>query len=175
MTLATARTFGCPPWRSKISPPGRRLRRRTAASSWRARRRSRCSHGPLFAASAEQTRYYLCGVQLHDVDDGLVAVATDDHRLACVTIPGAAGLSADHRVIVPTIAVKLITRLLTERRCNCGHTRAGTSLASAPVLRAAPAGSSPGRRPAGGNRAILDRRCRRRCAWDSGRHPRTSR
>ena len=26
------------------------------------------------------------------------------------------------------------------RRCNCGHTRAGTSLASAAVLRAAPAG-----------------------------------
>ena len=71
---------------------------------------------PLFAASAEQTRYYLCGVQLHDVDDGLVAVATDGHRLACVTIPGAAGLSADHRVIVPTIAVKLITRLLTDNK-----------------------------------------------------------
>jgi DNA polymerase III subunit beta len=71
---------------------------------------------PLFAASAEQTRYYLCGVQLHDVDDGLVAVATDGHRLARVTIPGATGLSADHRVIVPTIAVKLITRLLTDNR-----------------------------------------------------------
>src|SRR5437016_808922 len=71
---------------------------------------------PLFAASAEQTSYYLCGVQLHDVDDGLVAVATDGHRLACVTIPGAAGLSADHRVIVPTIAVKLITRLLTDNK-----------------------------------------------------------
>jgi DNA polymerase III subunit beta len=69
---------------------------------------------PLFAASAEQTRYYLCGVQLHDADDGLVAVATDGHRLVRVTIPGAAGLSADHRVIVPTIAVKLITRLLTD-------------------------------------------------------------
>ena len=71
---------------------------------------------PLFAASAEQTRYYLCGVHLHDVDDGLVAVATDGHRLARVTIPGAAGLSADHRVIVPTIAVKLITRLLTDNK-----------------------------------------------------------
>ena len=73
---------------------------------------------PLFAASAEQTRYYLCGVQLHDVDDGLVAVATDGHRLARVTIPGATGLSADHRVIVPTIAVKLITRLLTYNKCK---------------------------------------------------------
>jgi DNA polymerase-3 subunit beta len=71
---------------------------------------------PLFAASAEQTRYYLCGVQLHDADDGLVAVATDGYRLARVTIPGAAGLSADHRLIVPTIAVKLITKLLTDNK-----------------------------------------------------------
>src|SRR5262245_21253723 len=71
---------------------------------------------PLFAASAEQMHYYLCGVHLHAADDGLVGVAADGHRLARVTIPGAAGLSADHRVIVPTIAVKLIRRLLTDHK-----------------------------------------------------------
>lgn len=35
-----------------------------------------------FALSNEETRYYLCGVYLHNVDGQLVAVATDGHRLA---------------------------------------------------------------------------------------------
>src|SRR5690606_40839907 len=35
-----------------------------------------------FAMSSEETRYYLCGVYLHNVDGQLVAVATDGHRLA---------------------------------------------------------------------------------------------
>lgn len=35
-----------------------------------------------FAMSSEETRYYLCGVYLHNVGGQLVAVATDGHRLA---------------------------------------------------------------------------------------------
>lgn len=35
-----------------------------------------------FAISTEETRYYLNGVYLHPTDAGLVAVATDGHRLA---------------------------------------------------------------------------------------------
>lgn len=35
-----------------------------------------------FAMSSEETRYYLCGVYLHNVDGKLIAVATNGHRLA---------------------------------------------------------------------------------------------
>src|SRR5687768_11338402 len=35
-----------------------------------------------FAISTEETRYFLCGVYLHNASDGLRAVATDGHRLA---------------------------------------------------------------------------------------------
>jgi len=35
-----------------------------------------------FAASVEETRYYLRGVYIHASDDGLTGVATDGHRLA---------------------------------------------------------------------------------------------
>jgi DNA polymerase III subunit beta len=46
---------------------------------------------PFFAAGTEATRYYLSGIFLRDTDDGaLMAVATDGHRLAQVTVPGAA-------------------------------------------------------------------------------------
>ena len=60
-----------------------------------------------FAVSSEETRYYLCGVYLHQDGNKLVAVATDGHRLARHTaaLPeGADGFSA---IIVPakTIAV----------------------------------------------------------------------
>lgn len=36
----------------------------------------------LFAASDEQTRYYLCGIYLHGAGDRLIAVATNGHILA---------------------------------------------------------------------------------------------
>lgn len=38
-----------------------------------------------FAVSTELTRYYLNGVYLHNPGSSLTAVATDGHRLACVT------------------------------------------------------------------------------------------
>jgi DNA polymerase-3 subunit beta len=40
-----------------------------------------------FAISTEETRYYLCGIYLHVRDGNLVAVATDGHRLARITLP----------------------------------------------------------------------------------------
>jgi len=41
--------------------------------------------GAVFAASSEETRYYLNGVYLHQIDGQTVAVATDGHRLAHVS------------------------------------------------------------------------------------------
>ncbi|EKS29284.1 DNA polymerase III subunit beta [Afipia felis] len=59
-----------------------------------------------FAMSSEQTRYYLCGVYLHEADGKLRAVATDGHRLAHNSVahpePTAPG------VIIPSKTVGLI-------------------------------------------------------------------
>ena len=67
-----------------------------------------------FAASTEETRYYLCGVYLHPVDgpDGVAmirTVATDGHRLAwCQDVPEKMA-SAPDPVILPT---RLVTEML---------------------------------------------------------------
>jgi DNA polymerase-3 subunit beta len=68
-----------------------------------------------FAICKDHTRYYLAGILLHDTTAGLTGVATDGHRLARAVIPGTTGLSADHRLIVPVPAVKIITKLLRDR------------------------------------------------------------
>jgi DNA polymerase-3 subunit beta len=73
---------------------------------------------PLFAVATDQTRYYLNGIFLHNVDGGLAAVGTDGHRLCRVVIPGAAGLSQDTRLIVPRGAVKIIVKLLADKSCE---------------------------------------------------------
>ena len=68
-----------------------------------------------FAISSEETRYYLNGVYLHVVDDALIAVATDGHRLskASARLPdGAVGMPG---VIVPRKAVGELLRL-----CDAG-------------------------------------------------------
>jgi DNA polymerase-3 subunit beta len=70
---------------------------------------------PLFAAADDRRRYYLNGIFLHDVDDALVAVATDGHRLCRVVVPGAAGLSTDRRLIVSVKAAKVIAKLLSNK------------------------------------------------------------
>jgi DNA polymerase III subunit beta len=70
---------------------------------------------PFFAASNEQTQFYLCGILLHDIDDDLVAVATDGHRLARVTLAGATGLSSDRTLIFPNSAIKVLLRLLADK------------------------------------------------------------
>jgi DNA polymerase-3 subunit beta len=73
---------------------------------------------PLFAVATEQTRYYLNGIFLHDIDGALAAAGTDGHRLCRVVIPGAAGLSQDTRLIVPRAAVKIILKLLADKSCE---------------------------------------------------------
>lgn len=59
-----------------------------------------------FAISHEETRYYLCGVHLHNTAEGGVrAVATDGHRLAHNT---ACGMPAIPAVIIPAKTVSLV-------------------------------------------------------------------
>jgi DNA polymerase-3 subunit beta len=68
-----------------------------------------------FAISSEETRYYLNGILLHDVKDGLAFVATDGHRLAHTLLPGIGGLSQDRRLIIPGPAIKIISKLLADK------------------------------------------------------------
>jgi DNA polymerase-3 subunit beta len=70
---------------------------------------------PAFAASTEQSRYYISGVLMHDNEDGLAAVATDGYRLVHVVIPGAAGLSSDHRLNIPAPALKIVGKILASK------------------------------------------------------------
>lgn len=58
-----------------------------------------------FAMSTEVTRYYLCGVYLHNPGSGLRAVATDGHRLSHNTVPTVGVIPG---VIIPAKAVGLI-------------------------------------------------------------------
>jgi DNA polymerase-3 subunit beta len=51
-----------------------------------------------FAMSNEATRYYLCGIHLHEAEGKLRAVATDGHRLAHNTVAGAV---LPYGVIIP--------------------------------------------------------------------------
>lgn len=71
-----------------------------------------------FAASTEETRYYLNGLYIHPKNEGetkvLRIVATDGHRLACVETPlpdGAAGMQG---VILPRKTVSEIRKLLDD-------------------------------------------------------------
>jgi DNA polymerase III subunit beta len=71
---------------------------------------------PAFAMSTAQARYYFCGILLHDTDNAaLAAAASDGFRFARVVIPGAAGLSQDHNLIVPAPAVKIISKILGDK------------------------------------------------------------
>lgn len=58
-----------------------------------------------FAISNEQTRYYLCGVYLHNVDGKIRAVATDGHRLAHNTLGDKAPIPD---VIIPAKTVGIV-------------------------------------------------------------------
>jgi len=69
-----------------------------------------------FAISTEETRYYLNGIYLHEVENDNIAllrgVSTDGHRLAQVELPlpeGAAGMPG---IIVPRKAVLEVHKLL---------------------------------------------------------------
>jgi DNA polymerase III subunit beta len=65
---------------------------------------------PVFAIAADDTRLYLGGLFLHDVEGGLAGIATDGTRLARIIIPAATSLSRDRSLIVPV--AKAISKLL---------------------------------------------------------------
>ena len=65
-----------------------------------------------FAASTEKTRYYMNGILLHDTNEGLVSAATDGHKFCRASVPGAAGLSSDHKLIIPSPAVEIVGKIL---------------------------------------------------------------
>ena len=71
-----------------------------------------------FAISTEETRYYLNGIYLHEVEsDGkptLRTVATDGHRLAQVELPLPDGAGGMPGVIVPRKAVLELSKLVED-------------------------------------------------------------
>ena len=71
-----------------------------------------------FAASTEETRYYLNGLYIHPKDEGgtkvLRIVATDGHRLACVETPLPSGSENMQGVILPRKTVGEIRKLLDD-------------------------------------------------------------
>lgn len=71
-----------------------------------------------FAASTEETRYYLNGLYIHPKDEGdtkvLRIVATDGHRLACVESPLPDGAAQMQGVILPRKTVAEIRKLLDD-------------------------------------------------------------
>lgn len=71
-----------------------------------------------FAISTEETRYYLNGIYLHEVEiDGTVllrGVATDGHRLAQMQLPAPDGTSGMPGIIVPRKTVGEVQKLLDD-------------------------------------------------------------
>ena len=71
-----------------------------------------------FAASTEETRYYLNGLYIHPKNEGetkvLRIVATDGHRLACVETPLPDGAADMEGVILPRKTVGEIRKLLDD-------------------------------------------------------------
>ena len=71
-----------------------------------------------FAMSTEETRYYLCGLYLHTVNENgeakLRAVATDGHRMAVADMPAPEGAAGAPGVIIPRKTVNEIRRLLDD-------------------------------------------------------------
>ncbi len=67
-----------------------------------------------FAISTEETRYYLNGIYLHEVEQGalLRAVATDGHRLAQAQIARPEGAKGMPGVIVPRKTVLEVVKLI---------------------------------------------------------------
>ncbi len=66
-----------------------------------------------FAISTENTRYFLNGIYLHIVDDKeLVAVATDAHRLAKVSVPAPEGAKGMPGIIISRKTVNELSLLI---------------------------------------------------------------
>lgn len=64
------------------------------------------------AVSTEETRYYLCGILLEATAAGLVAVATDGHRLAAIDIIVDHADETATRVVVPSKTVHILAAML---------------------------------------------------------------
>lgn len=64
------------------------------------------------AASRDDARPILTGVQLEPTDDGLRLVATDSYRLSLRDLPGEKILAGEHSVLVPAKALAEVQRLL---------------------------------------------------------------
>lgn len=75
-----------------------------------------------FAASTEETRYYLNGLYIHPKHEGetnvLRIVATDGHRLACVETPLPEGADKIEGVILPRKTVAEIRKLLDDSQAE---------------------------------------------------------
>lgn len=75
-----------------------------------------------FAASTEETRYYLNGLYIHPKDEGetkvLRVVATDGHRLACVESPLPEGAAGMQGVILPRKTVAEVRKLLDDTQAE---------------------------------------------------------
>ncbi len=69
-------------------------------------------HRTHFAMAQQDVRYYLNGLMLETARSGIVAVATDGHRLALCELPLAESVSQDGQVIVPRKGVQELLRLL---------------------------------------------------------------
>ncbi|MCF6221213.1 MAG: DNA polymerase III subunit beta [Robiginitomaculum sp.] len=65
-----------------------------------------------FAISTEETRYYLNGIYMHDIDDKLRCVATDGHRLALCEMAAPDGAGGMPGIIIPRKTVAELRRLI---------------------------------------------------------------
>lgn len=87
----------------------------TAAFSLSGRALARLIGKSEIAISTEETRYYLCGIYVHTIEDGgatwLRAVATDGHRLAQIQTPAPDGAAGMPGIIVPRKAVAELKKL----------------------------------------------------------------
>jgi DNA polymerase-3 subunit beta len=88
----------------------------------------------LYAASTEKSRFYLNGIFVHDVENGLAGVATDGIALAhTIIIPVVTSLSRDRTLIVPLPAAKTILKLLNDA-CGTAMLRRSERLVELTVL-----------------------------------------
>src|SRR3546814_2049230 len=72
-----------------------------------------------YAISTEETRYYLNGIFFHVLEDELLAVATDGHRLARITSNKPEGIEIDG-LIIPRKGVGVVMMIVDEVEGNLG-------------------------------------------------------
>lgn len=65
-----------------------------------------------FAISTEETRYYLNGIYLHEMDGALLGVSTDTHKLARCRVPLPDGASGIPGIIVARKTVAALDKML---------------------------------------------------------------